>query len=60
MYSRDIETRGDFLSHGIFLKTVKNTSNNNNKRMQQISSERILDKTRLGGEGDPLGIVQEV
>ena len=30
------------------------------KRMQWISTKRVLDKTWLGGEGDPLGIMQEV
>ena len=28
--------------------------------MQQISTERIQDETCLGGQGDPLGIVQEI
>ena len=27
--------------------------------MQQISTKRVKDLTWLGGEGDPLGIVQE-
>ena len=30
------------------------------KRMQPISTERVQDKTRLGGQGDPLGNVQEI
>ena len=30
------------------------------KRMQQVSSERVSNKTWLGGEGDPLGIVQDI
>ena len=28
--------------------------------MQQIGTQRVLDKTQLGGLGDPLGIVQEM
>ena len=28
--------------------------------MQQIISEKVLDYKRLGREGDPLGIVQEI
>ena len=31
-----------------------------NKRMQQIGTERVQDKTRLGGQGGPLGNVQEI
>ena len=27
--------------------------------MQQTSAKRVQDKTWLGGEGDPLGTVQE-
>ena len=28
--------------------------------MQQIIIKRVLDETQLSGEGDPLGIVQEI
>ena len=28
--------------------------------MQQIYTERIKDKTQLDGQGDPLGIMQEI
>ena len=28
--------------------------------MQQVSAKTVCDKTRLGGEGYPLGIVQEI
>ena len=31
-----------------------------NKRMQQIGAEGVLDETRLGRQGDPLGDVQEI
>ena len=31
-----------------------------NKQMLLIRAERVWDWTRLGGQGDPLGIVQEV
>ena len=28
--------------------------------MQQTSAQRIEEETRLNGEGDPLGIIQEI
>ena len=51
------------------MKTHKYNNNNNNdndnsdshnKQMQQINTERVQDLTRLGGQGDPLGNVQEI
>ena len=40
-------------------KCKKNDNNNHNTRMQQTSAKRVQVQTRQGGEGDPLGIVQE-
>ena len=28
--------------------------------MRQISTEKVKDSTRLGGQGDPLGILQDI
>ena len=38
----------------------KRNDQSHNKRMQQISTERIQDLAWSGKQGDPLGIVQEV
>ena len=39
---------------------ARDNNNDNNKRMQQISTERLYDLTRLGGQSDSLGFVQEI
>ena len=31
-----------------------------NKRMKQISTKGVQGETRVGGQGDPLGNVQEI
>ena len=38
---------------------MRGNDQSHNKRMQQISTERVQDQTQLVGEGEPLRIEQE-
>ena len=38
---------------------LRRKDQSHHKRMQQITTKRLEDKTQLEGEGDPLEIVQE-
>ena len=42
------------------MRWQRRNDQSHNKRMQQISAERVQDKTYLGGQGDPQGDVQEI
>ena len=42
------------------MRWQRQNDQSHNKRMQQISTEGVKVKTRLGQQGDPLGNVQEI
>ena len=42
------------------MRWQRRNNQSHNKRMQQISTERVQGEIRLGRQGDPLGNVQEI
>ena len=67
-YNNDIKSNNDINNYIdaenkiglVSLQQQKQNDNNYNKRMQQISTERVQDETQLGRQGYLLGNVQEI